>query len=422
MEKAQETGCRTPPSMADPSTRRRAVLRAAGLTAALTGLAGCNTLGDDDTSTPDDPDVVETDARTTATPTVAAERPTETTATETDDPRTETETTPRPDLEPLEADGSSTVYPVLNQAAAYWNANPPADDAEYWPHAEFGIETDANLADYWAGKYGFPPGERSEPAFPFVVGLSNSGTGLQRLASGAVDIGNASATAEQTVPDRAAADRFTDHVVGVDAVSVVVSAALADEGVTELTGEDLAAIYTGEITNWSAAGGPDREIEVYGRPAGSGTRTAFEAALLDGPDAATTPDDTFGQSQQLAQEVAESAAAIGYLGLAFVGVDGVEPVDLSWRGTTYSYEDEGAGYGATDYPFSRDLHAYTWDGTSEKEAAVLRLVLSAFGQETFVAGSGYVTLPESRRRAQRETLPPTVDDGTGTPTAGTPGD
>jgi len=403
--------------MPDPSTRRRTVLRAAGLTAALTGLAGCNALGDDDTPTPDDSDVVETDTRTTATPTVA-DRPTETTAT--DGP--ETATTARSALEPLESDGSSTVYPILNRAAAYWNANPPADDAEYWPHAEFGIETEQNLADHWAGKYDFPSGERSEPPFPVVVGLSNSGTGLQRLASGEVDVGNASATAERVAPDRSSHDRFTDHVIGVDAVSVVVSADLAAEGVTELTGEDLGAIYTGQITNWSAVGGPDREIDVYGRPEGSGTRTAFEAALLDGPDAATTPDDTFGRSQHLAQEVATSDAAIGYLGLAFVGIDGVEPVDLSWRGTTYSYEGDGSGYGATDYPFSRDLHAYTWDGTSEKEAAVLRMLLSGFGQASFVAEAGYGTLPESRRRAQRARLPPTVDDGADTPTTGTPGD
>ena len=45
------------------------------------------------------------------------------------------------------------------------------------------------------------------------------------------------------------------------------------------------------------------------------------------------------------------------------------------------------------------------------------MVLSAFGQETFVAEAGYVTLPESRRRAQRERLPPTIDDETdSTPT------
>ena len=47
---------------------------------------------------------------------------------------------------PLESGGSSTVYPIANSAASYWNANRPASDSEYWPHGEYDIDTD-NVVD-----------------------------------------------------------------------------------------------------------------------------------------------------------------------------------------------------------------------------------------------------------------------------------
>ena len=49
--------------------------------------------------------------------------------------------------------------------------------------------------------------------------------------------------------------------------------------VTELTSEQIAKIFTGEITNWSELGGNDAEIAVFGRDSASGTRSAFEEIL-----------------------------------------------------------------------------------------------------------------------------------------------
>ena len=304
----------------------------------------------------------------------------------------------------LTSGGSSTVYPIMNTAASYWNANRPADDTEYWPHGEYGIDTDKALADYWGGLYGFQ-GEDGDPPFSFTVGLSHSGTGVEKVMNGQHDIGNSSGNVEDELPDRDSYDDFVDHVVGVDGQPLVVSQEIADAGVSKITGDELKGLYKGEITNWSELGGPDKEIQVLGRVKGSGTRTSFVANVFDDPEAETQVANRFGQNQRLAQAVAQADNAISYLALAFIDTDGLSPIALEWEGTTYSYQDDQNGLDSKAYPLSRDLHCYTWQGTSKQEAAVIRMVLSDFGQDTFVKPNNYFALGKRRQEEQLAKLP-----------------
>ncbi|NHN43359.1 phosphate ABC transporter substrate-binding protein [Halorubellus sp. JP-L1] len=305
----------------------------------------------------------------------------------------------------LTSGGSSTVYPIMNTAASYWNANRPADDTEYWPHGEYGIDTDQNLADYWGGLYGFEASEGGDPPFQFTVGLSHSGTGVEKVMKGQHDLGNSSGRVEDELPDRDSYDDFVDHVVGVDGQPLVVSEEIAEAGVSKITGDELKGLYKGRITNWSELGGPDKEIQVLGRVKGSGTRTSFVANVFGNPEEDTQVANRFGQNQRLAQAIAQADNAISYLALAFIDTDGVAPIALEWEGTTYAYQDDQNGLDSTAYPLSRDLHAYTWQGTSEKEAAVLRMVLSDFGQDTFVKPNNYFALGKRRQEEQLAKLP-----------------
>ncbi|MBX0322867.1 substrate-binding domain-containing protein [Halomicroarcula sp. F13] len=311
-------------------------------------------------------------------------------------------------ISPLEAGGSSTVYPVSNTAASYWNANRPASDSEYWPHGEYDIDTDKNLADYWAGLYGFEPGEDGDPPFTFAVGLSHSGTGVEKVMNGQHDIGNSSGNVEDELPDRDSYEQFVDHVVAVDGQPLVVSQEIADAGVEQITGQQLKDLYKGRITNWSELGGPDKEIQVLGRVKGSGTRTSFVSNVFGNPEEDTQVANRYGQNQRLAQAIAQADNAISYLALAFINTDGLAPIALEWEGTTYSYQDEQNGLDSKEYPLSRDLHIYTWEGTSEKEASVINMCLHPFGQETFVAPNNYFTLGQRRLEEQRAKLPDQV--------------
>ncbi|MFB6143421.1 MAG: PstS family phosphate ABC transporter substrate-binding protein [Halorientalis sp.] len=310
----------------------------------------------------------------------------------------------------LSVGGSSTVYPITSDGASVWNSNPPASDAEYWGPGQYGIATDQPMADYWAGLYGFEGGDGGGPPFRVTVGLSHSGTGLENLEAGQLDIGDSSAPVGAEFPDRSesALSEFVDHVVGVDGQPIVVSRAIYEAGVTKLTGDQIAAIYRGELTHWSQVegySGPEREIQAVGRVEGSGTDTSFRANLLGGPDAPMPGVDVRkGQNQQVQTLVRNSDNAIAYLALAFVDADGaVPPVAVEINGTTYRY---GENLGARGYPLSRDLHCYTYGGTSEREAAFLNMLLSEYGQQSFVAANNYFTLPDDRLQEERTKLPP----------------
>ncbi|MFB6093475.1 MAG: PstS family phosphate ABC transporter substrate-binding protein [Halanaeroarchaeum sp.] len=306
----------------------------------------------------------------------------------------------------LKGGGSSTVFPIANVAKNYWNRDPAAG-SRYWNPAEYGIDTEKNLADYFGSLYGFQSdGSERSPPFEVTVSLSHSGTGLEKLRKGQLDLGNSSApvAAELSDASESTLDNFTNHVVGVDAQPLVVSREIYDAGVTQVTIENLRAIYKGEIDNWSALGGPDEKIQVVGRAKGSGTSTAFRLNVFGDPTAATPGVDVRkGQNQQAQSLVAQSSNAIAYLALKFVKPDGqVPPIDLKIGDTVYAY---GKNLDSKEYPLSRDLHSYTWKGTTRDEAAFLHMILTRYGQDTFVASNDYLTLSDERLQAQREKLP-----------------
>lgn len=309
---------------------------------------------------------------------------------------------------PLEAGGSSTVYPIANKAASYWNANRPASDSEYWPHKEYNIDTKKNLADYWASLYGFEAGQGGDAPYTVTVALSHSGTGIEKVMKGQLDIGNSSGNVKDELPDRDSYENFIDHVIGVDGQPIVVSSEIAEAGVKKITGQQLKDLYKGRISNWSELGGPDKEIQVLGRVKGSGTRTSFVSNVFGNPEEDTQVANRYGQNQRLAQAIAQADNAISYLALAFLGTEGVTPIALEWEGTTYKYKDPQNGLDSKSYPLSRDLHMYTWEGTSKKEAAFINMILSKFGQETFVAPNNYFTLGKRRLEEERSKLPDQV--------------
>jgi phosphate transport system substrate-binding protein len=306
----------------------------------------------------------------------------------------------------LKAGGSSTVFPIVNRAASYWNGNYPATDAEYWGPTQYGISTDERLADYFGSFYGFEADGDEVPPFNVTVGLSHSGTGLEKLEKGQVDLANASAPVSAEFPkkSRNELNKFVDHVVGVDAQPIVLSKEIYDAGVTRLTAEQVRGIYQGEITDWSqidSYSGSEKEIQVVGRSEGSGTDTAFRLNMLGSADAEMVVDARKGQNQQVKSLVQSSDNAIAYMALAFTS-DAVPAVTLAFEGTDYVPGENLADPG---YPLARDLHCYTYEGTSTRAAAFLRMIMSDFGQTKFVEPTGYSTLTDERQEEQLATLP-----------------
>ncbi len=165
----------------------------------------------------------------------------------------------------------------------------------------------------------------ANPEVTVTVEYTGSGAGLESLASGSVDIGDAS----RGLKDEEKANGAVENIVAIDGIAVITDTA---NSVTDITAEDLAKVYKGEVANWSEIGGADQPIVVIGREAGSGTRDAFEE-LMEVEDACAYAQELDSTGAVLAK-VASTPGAIGYVSLDVVDdtviglkIDGVEPTE-----------------------------------------------------------------------------------------------
>ena len=149
--------------------------------------------------------------------------------------------------------------------------------------------------------------------------FTGSGAGLESLAKGTVDIGDAS----RALSDDEKAGGAVENIVAIDGIAVITD---SENAVSDITSEQLAQIYTGEITNWSDLGGADEQIVVIGREAGSGTRDAFDE-LNDVKDACKYAQELDSTGAVLAK-VAATPGAIGYVSLDVVD-DTVKALQLN---------------------------------------------------------------------------------------------
>mgnify|MGYP006296396169 CR=1 FL=1 len=180
-------------------------------------------------------------------------------------------------------------------------------------------------------------GERFNEHYPDVeleIAAGGSEVGINAVHDGAVDIGMASRT---LTPEEA--EGITVHKFAVDVLAVVVNEKLPIDG---LTMAELRAIYLGEITNWSAVGGPDHPIVVVMRGENSGTRGAFDKIVLD-KQAPTAPIlETAVTAGDMAAIVLDDSRAIGYVGfgnieagLKTLAIDGAAPSEENARNGSY---------------------------------------------------------------------------------------
>ena len=99
---------------------------------------------------------------------------------------------------------------------------------------------------------------------------TGSGAGIEAASNGSADIGLSS----RGLKDEEKASGLVGTTVALDGIAVIVNPA---NKVADLTVEQIAKIFTGEITDWSELGGDAGTISCIGREAGSGTRDGFES-------------------------------------------------------------------------------------------------------------------------------------------------
>ena len=167
----------------------------------------------------------------------------------------------------------------------------------------------------------------------FTYNPTGSGSGITAVLEGRCDIGLSS----RALKDDEKAQGLTETVLAYDGIAIIVN---PENTVEDLTVDQIASIYKGEVTNWSEVGGADGEIVLIGREAGSGTRDGFESI--------TKTNDSCKYRQELTSTgdvittVANNPNAIGYASLASVKdtvkalkVGGVAPTEDTVKDGTY---------------------------------------------------------------------------------------
>ena len=143
--------------------------------------------------------------------------------------------------------------------------------------------------------------------------------------------------------------------IGTDALVFICS---LENGVENLTQQQIEEIYKGNITNWSQVGGEDHDIIPYQRNKDSGSQTLFDKLVNLGDELMDAPQDIrIGSMIGLLEAVADydnSKDALGYTVYYYLtnmekdkletskllAVDGIEPTKETIGNGEYPYTND----------------------------------------------------------------------------------
>jgi phosphate transport system substrate-binding protein len=213
------------------------------------------------------------------------------------------------------------------------------------------------------------------------VGGGGSGHGIKAAGSGEIDIGEASRNIKESellkYPDLVA------FSVGKDSVAIIINPDNPVAANFDITMEEIGAIFSGEISNWSELGGENHEIEVYTREEGSGTREVFTSYVL-GEKTMVATASVKPSNGEMRASVVNNRYAVAYVSFGYIDasvtaakIDGVEA----------TVEDVNSG----NYPITRILWIFTKGMPSTLESAFITYIQSPEGQNV-VEELGYIPI------------------------------
>lgn len=207
------------------------------------------------------------------------------------------------------------------------------------------------------------------PSIDFAIAAEGSSTGVAAIIDGTADIGMSSRDVKESEMAKAEANGvdIMKTTVALDGIAIIVN---ESNPMTEITLDQIEAIFTGDTTDWASLTGKPGEISTYTRNTASGTYAVFKELGMGGREYAVNAQKMAG-NEQIASEVANNPNGIGYVGLAYIKTPGVKvlPVD-------------GLQPDNPKYPLARPLY-YLTDGFPEDPdvAKFINFTLSLAGQQ-----------------------------------------
>ncbi len=208
-----------------------------------------------------------------------------------------------------------------------------------------------------------------------------SGAGVEAALNGTADLGLAS----RALKDEEKSQGLVETELALDGIAIIVH---PDNPVADLTVEQIAQIYTGEISNWSEVGGSDGEIARIGREASSGTRDGFES--ITGTDGACQYTEELTSTGTVIEAVRNNPNAIGYASLSAVAeAEGVKAITVGGVECSEATVLDGT------YEIQRPFMLITKEGTelSDVAQAFFDWITSPAAND-LIAGAGAVPVAE----------------------------
>lgn len=214
-----------------------------------------------------------------------------------------------------------------------------------------------------------------------------SGTSFPGLMSGKAEIGASS----RPIKDKelqdltAAGHKLNTHVLALDGLPIIIS---PSNPVKELTLEQIAKIFSGQVTDWSQVGGTAGEISLYARDDKSGTYDTFNTLMLAPFKLKLSPKaKRFESSVELSDSVTRDPNGIGFIGFAYLrnakALTIGSACGISSEPTEFNIKNE-------EYALSRRLYYYTTDKLQSQHASALLSFSLSDDAQLVVAESGFI--------------------------------
>lgn len=248
-----------------------------------------------------------------------------------------------------------------------------------------GSDTMLILNQRWAEEY-----SKVNSRTSIAVTGGGSSIGINAFINGVTDIAASSRKMKKSEVDKARSrGAIANEIpVALDGLAIIVN---SGNTVKSLTMDQLAKIYTGQITNWRQVGGQDASIVVFSRDSNSGTYGFFQEKVMRNMNWGRGTRFLPSTSEEL-REVARTPNGIAYGGVAyFAGKKNVKILPIAPRAGETPIEPSEDKVRGKAYPIWRYLYYYT-NGKPKGEAAqFINWVLSPAGQR-MAEDVGYYSL------------------------------
>jgi len=238
-----------------------------------------------------------------------------------------------------------------------------------------GSDTMVILSQKWAEVY-----ISKHPGIRIQVSGGGTGVGFAALINGTTQIANASRPIKPYEIQKIKSNydsKAIEIACAKDGLSIFLN---KSNPINELTVDEIAKIFSGEINNWKQVKGPDVKIQLYGRESSSGTFEYFKEHIINGdfaPECKSLPG-----TAAIVNAIKKDKYGIGYGGSAYT--EGVKDCKVKKDSKSKGILPSAETIKNKTYPISRYLFMYLKEKPTGETKKFIDWILSAEGQQVSI--------------------------------------